>query len=123
MFVITPTVATAMAQKITSKIIEDQKKQCAEIRFKIGIDERSTEAVKLRTQAAAMIIKAGELEKELEATYSVAPFEVRFMGTDSSFMITKQQRVTGIRNEIILRNQLEGKNIETIEKELLELYK
>lgn len=122
MFVITPTVATAMAQKLTGKLLERNRQECKDFKANIQKDESYLRMVKLREDAEKMRKEANQIQSVLEETYTGNPMEVKVVG-DSELLVTKRQHIFGIKNEIILKNQVEGKNMEQIEKEILDLYK
>ena len=122
MFVITPAVATALAQKLTSKLLERNRQQCHDIKANIQKDESYKRMVTLRNEAEKARKEADQIQLALEETYTSNPIDVKVIG-DSELMVSKRQAIFGIRNEIILKNQVEGKSMETIEKEIMELYK
>lgn len=121
MFVITPTVANALAQKLTSKLLERNRQQCKDIKANILKDEAYKRMISLRSDADKSRKEADQIQLALEETYSGNPIEVKVIG-DSELIVTKRQQIFGIKNDIIIKNQVEGKSLETIEKEIMESY-
>lgn len=121
MFLITNTVANALASKIRNAVMQKTKQDCVDLKKTIAQSEDYTRMVALRTQAEENVKQANLLQRQIEQSNEVGPFDVKIQ-TDNELIVTKRTFLFGIKEDIIIKNHVEGKSLDAIESELFKKY-